>query len=179
MPIKLPFELGKDARMSRLLDRRSALKMGLLTYGGGSSLAICRAKHRPAVEKQGGGQTVVYGILRKDLQPGVDELVAPDMVLRYSLHRPRPGHKEMKVSCTVFRDAFPDLNFWGTAPLLADGDRVIGQWEGGGTHTGAAFNDLLAGCCRQDPVGRHISQASPYCGLIAAGSSKRSDSIMG
>jgi predicted ester cyclase len=44
-----------------------------------------------------------------------------------------------------FREAFPDLSFLGTAPLLADGDHVIGQWEGGGTHTGPAFSDFLAG----------------------------------
>ena len=46
---------------------------------------------------------------------------------------------------TDFRAAFPDLNFWGTADLIAEGDYVVGQWEGGGTHTGPAFNDFLAG----------------------------------
>jgi predicted ester cyclase len=44
-----------------------------------------------------------------------------------------------------FRSAFPDLNFWGTADLIAEGDYVVGQWEGGGTHTGPAFRDFLAG----------------------------------
>lgn len=44
-----------------------------------------------------------------------------------------------------FRASFPDLNFWGTAPLLATGDHVIGQWEGGGTHAGPAFSDFLVG----------------------------------
>ena len=37
---------------------------------------------------------------------------------------------------TDFRAAFPDLKFWGTADLIAEGDYVVGQWEGGGTHTG-------------------------------------------
>jgi predicted ester cyclase len=46
---------------------------------------------------------------------------------------------------TDFRAAFPDLNFWGTADLIAEGDTVVGQWEGGGTHTGPAFNDFLVG----------------------------------
>ena len=46
---------------------------------------------------------------------------------------------------TDFRAAFPDLNFWGTADLIAEGDYVVGQWEGGGTHTGSAFTDFLAG----------------------------------
>jgi predicted ester cyclase len=44
-----------------------------------------------------------------------------------------------------FREAFPDLNFWGTADLIAEGDYVVGRWEGGGTHTGPAFSDFLAG----------------------------------
>jgi SnoaL-like polyketide cyclase len=38
---------------------------------------------------------------------------------------------------TDFCAAFPDLNFWQTANLIAEGDDVVGQWEGG-THTGSA-----------------------------------------
>jgi predicted ester cyclase len=44
-----------------------------------------------------------------------------------------------------FREAFPDLNFWGAADLIAEGDYVVGRWEGGGTHTGPAFDDFLIG----------------------------------
>ena len=44
-----------------------------------------------------------------------------------------------------FRQAFPDLNFWGAADLIAEGDHVVGRWEGGGTHTGSAFRDFLVG----------------------------------
>ena len=44
-----------------------------------------------------------------------------------------------------FREAFPDLNFWGAADLIAEGDYVVGRWEGGGTHTGSAFSDFLVG----------------------------------
>src|ERR1700719_3975967 len=75
----------------------------------------------------------------------VDEIAAPDMLLKYSLHKPRNGHSDIKAFMTDFRAAFPDLNFWGTADLIAEGDYVVGQWEGGGTHTGLAFNDFLAG----------------------------------
>src|SRR6202020_2507229 len=39
----------------------------------------------------------------------------------------------------------PDLNCWGAADLIAGGDYVVGQWEGGGTHTGPAFKDFLVG----------------------------------
>ena len=75
----------------------------------------------------------------------VDEIAAPDMLLKYSLHEPRRGRDDIKAFMTDFRAAFPDLNFWGTADLIAEGDYVVGQWEGGGTHTGPAFDDFLVG----------------------------------
>src|SRR5579871_1241183 len=75
----------------------------------------------------------------------VDELAAPDILLHYSLHEPRRGRDDIKAFMTDFRKAFPNLNFWGTAELIAEGDYVVGRWEGGGTHTGAAFRDFLAG----------------------------------
>lgn len=75
----------------------------------------------------------------------VDEIAAPDMLLHYSLHEPRRGHEDIKDFMTGFRKAFPDLNFWGAADLIAEGDYVVGRWEGGGTHTGAALDDFLIG----------------------------------
>jgi len=75
----------------------------------------------------------------------VDDIAAPDMLLKYSLHEPRRGRDDIKAFMTDFRAAFPDLNFWATADLIAEGDYVVGQWEGGGTHTGAAFDDFLVG----------------------------------
>jgi predicted ester cyclase len=75
----------------------------------------------------------------------VDEIAAPDMLLHYSMHAPRKGRADIKAFMTDFRAAFPDMNFWGTADLIAEGDYVVAQWEGGGTHTGPAFKDLLAG----------------------------------
>jgi predicted ester cyclase len=83
------------------------------------------------------GKTVNLGV--------IDEIAAPDMLLKYSLHEPRRGHADIKAFITNFRAAFPDLSFWGTADLIAEGDYVVGQWEGGGTHTGPAFNDFLMG----------------------------------
>ena len=68
------------------------------------------------------------------------------MLLQYSLHAPRRGPR----GCAQFHGgvpcaAFPDLNFWGAAELIAEGDYVVGRWEGGGTHTGPAFSDFLIG----------------------------------
>ena len=75
----------------------------------------------------------------------IDDLAAPDMLLQYSLHAPRRGREEVRNFIGNFRAAFPDLKFWGAAVLIAEGDYVVGRWEGGGTHTGPAFSDFLAG----------------------------------
>ena len=75
----------------------------------------------------------------------IDELAAPDMLLQYSLHAPRRGREDVRDFITGFRAAFPDLGFGGTADLIAEGDYVVGRWIGGGTHTGQAFDDFLAG----------------------------------
>jgi predicted ester cyclase len=75
----------------------------------------------------------------------VDEIAAPDMLLQYSLHEPRRGRADIKAFMTDFRKAFPDLKVGGRADLIAEGDYVVGQWQGGGTHTGPAFGDFLAG----------------------------------
>jgi predicted ester cyclase len=75
----------------------------------------------------------------------IDELAATDMLLRYSLHAPRRGHDDIKAFMVGFREAFPDLSFSGAADLIAEGDYVVGLWEGGGTHSGPAFSDFLIG----------------------------------
>jgi predicted ester cyclase len=75
------------------------------------------------------------------------------MLLRYSSHAPRGGHADIKAFMTGFRVAFPDLNFWGAADLIAEGDYVVGRWEGGGTHTGPALSDFLIGSLPA-PTGR-------------------------
>jgi len=75
----------------------------------------------------------------------IDELAAPDIRFEYSMHAPCRGREAVRDFATTFRAAFPDLNFWGTADLIAEGEYVVGQWEGGGTHTGPAFDDLPLG----------------------------------
>jgi predicted ester cyclase len=75
----------------------------------------------------------------------VDEIASTDMLLHYSLHEPRKGRDDIKAFMSDFRAAFPDLNFWGAADLIAEGNYVVGRWEGGGTHTGPAFSDFLIG----------------------------------
>jgi predicted ester cyclase len=81
-----------------------------------------------------------------DFNPDViDELAHPDIRFEYSLHQPLRGRDAVRRFATEFRAAFPDLGFGGTAGLIAEGEYVVGQWEGGGTHTGPAFDDLPVG----------------------------------
>ena len=81
-----------------------------------------------------------------DFNPGViDALAAPDIRFEYSLHAPCRGRDEVRTFATKFRAAFPDLAFGATADLIADGDYVVGQWIGGGTQTGEAFDDMPIG----------------------------------
>jgi predicted ester cyclase len=81
-----------------------------------------------------------------DFNPGViDDLAHPDIRFEYSLHTPVRGRDAVRNFAQTFRAAFPDLGFSGTADLIAEGDYVIGQWVGGGTHTGPAFTDLPIG----------------------------------
>ena len=75
----------------------------------------------------------------------IDELAAPDIRFEYSMHEPLRGRDEVREFALKFREAFPDLGFAGTADLIAEGDYVVGQWQGGGTHTGPAFDDLPVG----------------------------------
>jgi predicted ester cyclase len=75
----------------------------------------------------------------------IDELAAPDIRFEYSLHTPLRGRDQVREFALAFREAFPDLGFGATADLIAEGDYVVGQWKGGGTHTGPAFDDLPVG----------------------------------
>ena len=137
--------------MSQLINRRDAIKTGLLASGAlavlprfGETASLLTTTQEETNKAIVGrwfsdfwGKTCNLGV--------VDELAAPDMLLKYSLHKPRRGRSDIKAFMTDFRNAFPDLNFWGAADLIAEGDYVVGRWEGGGTHTGPAFSDFLIG----------------------------------
>jgi predicted ester cyclase len=49
----------------------------------------------------------------------------------------RPEAPNLTIASEGFRAAAADL--------IAEGDYVVGRWEGGGTHTGPAFSDFLIG----------------------------------
>jgi predicted ester cyclase len=81
-----------------------------------------------------------------DYNPAViDELAAPEIRFEYSLHAPCRGRDQVREFAAKFRAAFPDLAFGATAELIAEGEFVVGQWVGGGTQTGDAFDDMPIG----------------------------------
>ena len=120
---------------------------GLLTRGANP---FCTVSGESKVSREQDNKAVVGrwfdGFWGNPWNPQIiDELAAPDMLLQYSLHAPRRGREHVRNFMMDFRAAFPDLKFWGAADLIAEGDYVVGRWEGGGTHTGPAFSDFLAG----------------------------------
>ena len=86
-----------------------------------------------------------------DYNPAViDELASPDIRFEYSLHAPCRGRDQVREFAAKFRAAFPDLAFGATAELIAEGPYVVGQWVGGGTQTGDAFDDMPIGSLPAD-----------------------------
>ena len=75
----------------------------------------------------------------------VDELGAEDIVFHYPMHGVIKDRSALKAMMAEFREAFPDLNFWGVGEPIAEGDYVAARWDGGGTHTGPAFGALPLG----------------------------------
>jgi hypothetical protein len=50
----------------------------------------------------------------------IDKLAAPDVLVHYPMHGPIRGREAVKKMMSEFREAFPDLNFWGVGDLIAD-----------------------------------------------------------
>ncbi|MFC6704630.1 ester cyclase [Flexivirga alba] len=91
----------------------------------------------------------------------IDELAAPDIRFEYSLHQPLRGRDQVRDFATMFRAAFPDLGFEGTADLIAEGDYVVGQWIGGGPTPVPRSMNCRSGNCPPGPARRCASPAPP------------------
>jgi SnoaL-like polyketide cyclase len=59
------------------------------------------------------------------------------------LHAPRRGRRHQDLH-DGFSRSLPGFEVLGDRHLIAEGEYVVGQWEGGGTHTGPAFSDFLS-----------------------------------
>ena len=155
--------------MIQLINRRNALRTGLLASGGLAVLSQLGKAASPLTTSKEETNKAIVGrwftdFWGKTCNLGiVDELAAPDMLLRYSLHKPRRGRADIKAFMFGFRQAFPNLNFWGAADLIAEGDNVVGRCAGkAAAHTRVRLSMISSSDrCRQRPAGRCISEARP------------------
>jgi len=65
----------------------------------------------------------------------VDDLFAPDVVDYTAPPGAPPGVAGMKALISVYRAAFPDIHFT-VEQIIAEDDRMAGQWTARGTQTG-------------------------------------------
>ena len=80
--------------------------------------------------------TEYWGKLNPDI---VDELAADDIRWYYPLAGDVHGREEVKRRLIGYKERFPEGGFELTDELIAEGDRVVALWEGGGTHIGRAW----------------------------------------
>lgn len=69
----------------------------------------------------------------------VDELAAEDIRWYYPLAGEVRGRDEVKKRIMGYEERFPEGGFELNDDLIAEGDRVVALWEGGGTHTGRSW----------------------------------------
>lgn len=88
-----------------------------------------------------------WGALNPDI---VDELATEDIRWYYPLAGEVQGRAAVKQRIIGYKERFPEGGFELTGELIAEGDRVVALWEGGGTHTGRSW---------ELPIG-HLPEAS-------------------
>lgn len=81
--------------------------------------------------------TEYWGELNPDI---VDELGAKNIRWYYPLAGEVWGREEVKERIIGYEKLFPEGGFELTDELIAEGDRVVALWEGGGTHTGRSWD---------------------------------------
>ena len=71
-------------------------------------------------------------------QAAADEVIAADFVNHSAPPGLPPGRAGLQVQLGLFYTAFPDI-YGMIDELIAEGDRVVIRWHGGGTNTGELF----------------------------------------
>lgn len=75
----------------------------------------------------------------------IERYLASDAELIYPGRETLCSHQSIQQFMLAFRRAYPNLQFWQVGELIAEGDYIIGRWDGMATHTGSAFDDPLVG----------------------------------
>jgi predicted ester cyclase len=71
----------------------------------------------------------------------IDELARPDLVFQSAADQTCRGSQEALAFMTKLREAVPDFHL-SASEITAEREIVIVNWQGGGTHTGSAFEGL-------------------------------------
>ena len=74
-----------------------------------------------------------------------EALSTADIVVHHQMHGPKRGREAVNRFMVDLREAFPDWRLHIIGNLIAEGDYVVGRWEGGGTHTGSAYSGFQMG----------------------------------
>jgi hypothetical protein len=74
----------------------------------------------------------------------IEELASSDLVFQSAADQTCRGSQEALAFMTKLRQAVPDFHL-SAGEITADREIVIVNWEGGGTHTGPAFEGLQMG----------------------------------
>jgi SnoaL-like polyketide cyclase len=74
----------------------------------------------------------------------IEELASPDLVFECAANQTCRGRHEALAFMVKLREAIPDF-FLRASEITAEREIVIVIWEGGGTHTGPAFEGLQLG----------------------------------
>ncbi len=109
-------------------------------------------------------KVLVRRLMEDDISTGnlavADEIISPAFID----HTNPPGMQEgiagHKAIVTLFRGAFPDLN-WGIDEMIAEGDRVVARTTMTGTHLGELFGI--------PPTGKQVSMYGVHILRIAGG----------
>ena len=74
----------------------------------------------------------------------IEELAGPNLVFQSAADQTCRGSQEALAFMTKLREAVPDFHL-SASEITAEREIVIVNWEGGGTHTGPAFEGLQVG----------------------------------
>jgi SnoaL-like polyketide cyclase len=81
---------------------------------------------------------------KRSAPDAIEELARPDLVFQSAADQTCRGSQEALAFMTKLREAIPDFHL-STSETTAEREIVIVNWEGGGTHTGPAFEGLQVG----------------------------------
>jgi steroid delta-isomerase-like uncharacterized protein len=129
------FDSGRRRFATLLAGSAGLSAIGILL---GSRRAAAQAGAKPVRTNQEIARRFFDDVFNRGQLEVVDQIFAPEYVgySSASFNGPIKGPEGIKQFVTMYRKAFPDINF-KFEDVLTDGDKVIVRWTTTGTHRGA------------------------------------------